>query len=67
MSAVEKEDTRHDKRCGTTTQINLKAPELILLLNDNVIPNTKGKTCETSEGALLAAWIFNFQNSREHI
>ena len=44
MTELEKEETRHEKRCGTATDINLKAPELILTLSDNGISNTEGKT-----------------------
>jgi hypothetical protein len=43
MTEVEKEESRHEKRCGTATDINLKTPELILTLNDNGISNTEGK------------------------
>jgi hypothetical protein len=44
---LEKEETRHEKRCGTATDINLKTPELICLLNDNGILNTEGKKCKS--------------------
>jgi hypothetical protein len=44
MTDLEKEETRHEKRCGTATDINLKTPELILTLIDNRISNTEGKT-----------------------
>ena len=44
MTELEKEESRHEKRCGTATDINLKTPELKLTLNDNGNSNTEGKT-----------------------
>jgi hypothetical protein len=44
MSDEEKEETRHDKKCGTATDVNLKMPELILSLNHNGTSHTEGKT-----------------------
>ncbi len=44
MTEQEREETRHDKRYGTASDINLKSQELILLLNDNGISQTQGKT-----------------------
>ena len=41
MSAQEKEETRHEKRFGNTSDINLKVAEMVLTLNDIGIPNAE--------------------------
>ena len=50
MSEQEKEVIRHDRRCGTATDVNLKATELIHSMNNNGTSQTEGRNMRQLKG-----------------